>query len=361
MSQAPDYQSIYLKFSDVAGIIPAAAELGIAEISINTADGVLFAKKNDGTVLSFKDSTTFALAIHGHAISDITGLQTALDALTTAASNAQAGADASLKKSANLSDLSDILAARTALGVYSTAQTDTAISTAKTEAQGYTDQKLTDLIGGAAEAYATLKKLQDALANEDSAVSALTTSISNVSNRVTTLEGQNLDSRLTTAESAIVTAQAGADASLKKSSNFSDLSDPSAARTNLDVYSKSETNAAVKVAKDAADAAQTAADSANDNANGRLAKNQNLADLSDKSTARTNLEVYSKGEVDSAISGATGALASMSRQDASNVSITGGTIIGSVTFGSNAATLPTDPGMLLTSKSTIRGGTFQGF
>lgn len=64
----------------------------------------------------------------------------------------------------------------------------------------------------------------------------------------------------------------------KKSANLSDLADKSASRTNLSVYSKSETDA-----KDAL----------------ALEKASNLSDLANKETARSNLSVYSKSEVDS--------------------------------------------------------------
>lgn len=64
----------------------------------------------------------------------------------------------------------------------------------------------------------------------------------------------------------------------KKSANLSDLADKAASRTNLGVYSKSETDA-----KDAL----------------ALEKASNLSDLANKETARSNLSVYSKSEVDS--------------------------------------------------------------
>lgn len=64
----------------------------------------------------------------------------------------------------------------------------------------------------------------------------------------------------------------------KKSANLSDLADKSASRTNLSVYSKSETDANDALA---------------------LKKASNLSDLANKETARSNLSVYSKSEVDS--------------------------------------------------------------
>ena len=64
----------------------------------------------------------------------------------------------------------------------------------------------------------------------------------------------------------------------KKSANLSDLADKSASRTNLSVYSKSETDANDALA---------------------LKKASNFSDLANKETARSNLSVYSKSEVDS--------------------------------------------------------------
>ena len=51
------------------------------------------------------------------------------------------------------------------------------LSSAVTEANGYTDQKITDLIGGAPEALDTLKELADKLGDGERAISSLTTSI----------------------------------------------------------------------------------------------------------------------------------------------------------------------------------------
>ena len=64
----------------------------------------------------------------------------------------------------------------------------------------------------------------------------------------------------------------------KKSANLSDLSDKSQSRTNLDVYSKGEINSQEAL---------------------NLKKANNLSDVSNKATTRSNLDVYSKGEIDS--------------------------------------------------------------
>jgi len=358
----PDYQNVFLKYSDIAGVVPLATELNIAELAINTADGILFAKKNDGTVLSFKDASTFALAVHGHSISDITGLQTALDTLTTAASTAQSAAegaqstantavlnaataqtaaDASLKKDQNLSDLSDKALSRSNLGVMSSGETATAISTAKGEAETYADAAITALVGGASAAYDTLKELQTALESEGDAVAGLVLTIGGVDTRVGTLESQHLDSRITTAQSAAEAAQSGADASLKKSDNLAAVSDKGAARTNLDVYSTTQVDVAISEAVGALSGSAGQDISA---VSGRVTtlEGQNLDGR--LSTAETQLS----------------GLGTMSTQNANSVAITGGTITGA-TVGTLGATLPEDAGMILTSRSTIRGGTFSGF
>ncbi len=358
----PDYQNVFLKYSDIAGVVPLASELNIAELAINTADGVLFAKKNDGTVLSFKDASTFALAIHGHSISDITGLQSALDTLTTAASTAQSaadaaqitanqavldaataqnGADASLKKDQNLADLTDLALSRSNLGVMSSGETATAIATAKSEAESYADSAITTLVGGASAAYDTLKELQTALENEDSAVAGLVLTIGGVDTRVGTLESQNLDSRITTAQAAAETAQSGANASLKKDDNLAAVADKGAARSNLHVYSTTEVDVAIS------SAISTLSGSARQ-------------DISAVSSRVSTLEGQN---LDSRLTSAEGTIAglgTMSTQNSNSVSISGGSITG-VTVGTGAASLPVDAGTILTSRSTIRGGTFSGF
>lgn len=64
---------------------------------------------------------------------------------------------------------------------------------------------------------------------------------------------------------------------MRGSQNLVELTDKATSRSNLDVYSKSEV----------------------------LAKNNNLSELTDKVVARTNLDVYSKAETNTAISNAT--------------------------------------------------------
>lgn len=74
---------------------------------------------------------------------------------------------------------------------------------------------------------------------------------------------------------------------LEKSANLSDLADKAAARANLGVYSKAETDALDQSVRDAA-----------------LLKTGNLSGLTDKAAARANLEVYSSAQTDAAIAGA---------------------------------------------------------
>jgi hypothetical protein len=374
--------SFLLKYSATPGVVPTSAELPLRQIALNTADGKLFIKKNDGTILTFESAGAFARAVHSHVISDVTGLQDALDTLTSAAAAAQAGADASLKSASNLSDLASASTARTNLGVDSSAEVDGKISTSKSASDAYTDAAIAALINGSPATLDTLKEIADALAAGEDVATALTNSIAGVSSRVSTLEDQNLDSRLSTAEgeidtlqtdvvaaqsaadaaqgtadsavtaaaaaqsaadaaqstadsavSAAATAQAGADASVKKSANLSDLADAAASRGNLGVDSSAEVDSKVS---SAVSSAQSTLQSSIDGVSGRV----------------TTLEGQN---LDSRLSSAEGTIAglgTMSTQDASNVSITGGSI--------GAGSVPTDSGVILTENSTLDGGTFSG-
>ena len=79
---------------------------------------------------------------------------------------------------------------------------------------------------------------------------------------------------------------------LEKSQNLNDLNNKATARTNLDVYNKSEVDTkdtnTLNSAKSYTDG-QTSL---------KLDKAQNLNDLNNKATARTNLDVYNKSDVD---------------------------------------------------------------
>jgi hypothetical protein len=372
-----------LKYSATAGVVPTSAELPLRQIALNTADGKLFIKKTDGTIISFESASAFARAVHSHTISDVTGLQSALDTLTSAAADAQAGADASLKKASNLSDLSSVSAARTNLSVDSSAEVDGKISTSKSASDAYTDAAISALINGSPATLYTLKEIADALAAGSDVATALASSISGVSSRVTTLEGQDLDSRLSTAEgevdalqSDVVAAQSAADAA--QGTADSAVSAASAAQSAADA------------AQSTADSAVSAAATAQAGADASAKKSANLSDLADAAAARTNLSVDSSAEVDTkvstAVSSASGTLqgsidavsgrvttledqdldsrltdaedaiaglGTMSAQDANNVNITGGLI--------GAGSVPTDSGVILTENSTLDGGTFSGF
>lgn len=372
-----------LKYSATSGVVPTSAELPLRQIALNTADGKLFIKKTDGTIISFESASAFARAVHSHVISDVTGLQDALDTLTSAAAAAQAGADASLKSASNLSDLASVSTARTNLSVDSSAEVDSKISTSKSASDAYTDAAIAALINGSPATLDTLKEIADALAAGSDVATALSSSIAAVSSRVDTLEGQNLDSRLSTAEgeidtlqsdvvaaqsaadaaqsaadaaqsaadaaqsaadaaqstadsavSAAATAQAGADASVKKAANLSDLADAAASRTNLGVDSSAEVDSKIS--------------SAVSSAQGSLE-----SDIEDVSDRVTTLEGQN---LDSRLTSAEGSIAglgTMSVQNADNVNITGGLI--------GAGSVPTDSGVILTENSTLDGGTFSGF
>jgi len=330
-----------LKYSATSGVVPTSAELPLRQIALNTADGKLFIKKNDGTILTFESAGAFARAVHSHVISDVTGLQDALDTLTSAASAAQAGADASLKSASNLSDLANVSSARSNLSVDSSAEVDGKISTSKSASDAYTNAAIAALINGSPSTLDTLKEIADALAAGSDVATALASSIAGVSSRVTTLENQNLDSRITTAQStadsavsAAATAQAGADASVKKSANLSDLADAAISRTNLGVDSSAEVDSKVS---SAVSSAQTTLQGEIDGVSTRVStiEGQNL-------DSRLS-------SAESSIAG----LGTMSTQNANNVSITGGSI--------GAGSVPTDSGVILTENSTLDGGTFSGF
>ena len=371
-----------IKYSATSGVVPTSAELPIRQIAVNTADGKLFIKKNDGTILTFENSGAFAAAVHSHSISDVTGLQGALDTLTNAAAAAQSGADASLKSASNLSDLANASTARTNLGVDSSSEVDSKISTSKSASDAYTDAAIAALINGSPATLDTLKEIADALAAGSDVATALATSIAGVSSRVDTLEGQNLDSRLSTAESDIDTLQSDVVAA---------QSAADAAQSTADgaVTAAATAQSAAEAAQSTADSAVSAAATAQSGADASLKIASNLSDLADAATSRSNLGVDSSSQVDSKIStavssaqstlqgsidgvdarvatlegqnldsrlssaeGAIAGLGTMSTQNANNVNITGGSI--------GAGSVPTDSGVILTENSIIDGGTFYG-
>ena len=371
-----------LKYSATSGVVPTSAELPLRQIALNTADGKLFIKKNDGTILTFESAAAFARAVHSHVISDVTGLQGALDTLTSAAAAAQAGADASLKISSNLSDLADASAARTNLGVDSSLEVDGKISTSKSASDAYTDAAIAALINGSPDTLDTLKEIADALKNGEDVATALASSIAGVSSRVTTLENQNLDSRITTAQSAADAAQSTADSAVTAAAAAQGTADQA-------VLDAAAAQSAANTAQSTADSAVSAAATAQAGADASVKKSANLSDLADAATSRTNLGVDSSAEVDSKVSsavssaqttlqgeidgvdarvstlegqnldsrlssaeGSIAGLGTMSTQNANNVSITGGSI--------GAGSVPTDSGVILTENSTLDGGTFSG-
>jgi hypothetical protein len=108
---------IKLKRSSVASKTPAVAELELGELAVNTWDGKLYLRKNDGTdvivevgpvrsvagrtgavTLAIADVASLQAALdgkaassHGHAIADVANLQAALDAKASTASPAFTG------------------------------------------------------------------------------------------------------------------------------------------------------------------------------------------------------------------------------------------------------------------------------
>ena len=71
--------TIKVKRSAVAGKVPAVGDLQLGELAINTYDGKLFLKKNAGGNETIVDVTSSEIDTHTHGISDVTGLQSALD------------------------------------------------------------------------------------------------------------------------------------------------------------------------------------------------------------------------------------------------------------------------------------------
>ena len=100
------------------------------------------------------------------------------------------------------------------------------------------------------------------------------------------------------------------DAQLKIASNLSDLASASLARTNLDVYSKSEIATQIAVHSSRTDnphaVTKTQVGLSNVTNNLQLTTSNNLSDLVSKATARTNLDVYSKTESDNNLTAHTG-------------------------------------------------------
>lgn len=93
------------------------------------------------------------------------------------------------------------------------------------------------------------------------------------------------------------------DLQLKHFSNLSDLANTAAGRTNLDVYSKAEVTAQVNLHANLTNNPHTVTKAQIGLSNVvnslQLVKGNNLSDLANTATGRTNLDVYSKAEVDS--------------------------------------------------------------
>lgn len=68
------------KRSAAPGSVPTVAAVALGELVLNTHDGKLFFKKNDGT----ESLVTVSVDGHGHAVADITGLEDTLAGLADA-------------------------------------------------------------------------------------------------------------------------------------------------------------------------------------------------------------------------------------------------------------------------------------
>ena len=56
-------QTIKLKRSSVAGNIPSSSDLALGEIAVNTADGALYIKKGDNTIVAVGDNDILILIL----------------------------------------------------------------------------------------------------------------------------------------------------------------------------------------------------------------------------------------------------------------------------------------------------------
>ena len=88
---------------------------------------------------------------------------------------------------------------------------------------------------------------------------------------------------------------------MRGSQNLSELTDVATARTNLDVYSKSEALAKANNLSDVPNKETARTNLEVYSKSEALTKDNNLSELTDKAVARTNLDVYSKSEVTTAI------------------------------------------------------------
>ena len=77
--------TLILKKSTVAAKVPLATDLEIGELAVNTADAKLYTKHSDGSVVTLKANPL----AHTHTISDVTGLQTALNLKANAATTVE--------------------------------------------------------------------------------------------------------------------------------------------------------------------------------------------------------------------------------------------------------------------------------
>jgi len=105
---------------------------------------------------------------------------------------------------------------------------------------------------------------------------------------------------------------------MDKAQNLNDVASISSARTNLDVDSKDESQA-----RSDAVLSSLLADNGVDLVGGAMAKSQNLADIASSSSARANLDVYSKAESEALTTALSNALSSGSQSVDVNLGLTG--------------------------------------
>ncbi|MGE4280081.1 MAG: hypothetical protein AB7G62_10870 [Magnetospirillum sp.] len=246
-------KTLLIRHRGRSAVSSADASSGYLSDKLVAGAGISLTPEEDGEgrqVLVVTNTDTSNAMVPELNLADLTDAAAArsnLDVYSTAQTDAaiSASSDLDLKKASNLADLTDKSTARTNLGVYSTAQVDATISASS------------DL---------DLKKAQN---------------LDDLTDKPTARTNLGVYSS-TQVDAAI---SASSDLDLKKAQNLDDLADKPTARTNLGVYSTTQVDATISASSDL-----------------DLKKAQNLDDLTDKPTARTNLGIYSTTQVDAAIS-----------------------------------------------------------
>lgn len=192
--------------------------------------------------------------------------------------------DPQLKIASNLSDIANVQIARDNLSLYSKGEVDSAIASLTTHV--------------------------------DDADAFLQADIDNRALKATTINGYSLASNITLSKADVGLNTVTDDPQLKIADNLSDLNNVSTARTNLDVYSTDEVNNIESTLQADIDSRVLKVTTINGYSLGnnitlnkgdielsnvtndaQLKIADNLSDLDDIVTARTNLDVYSKDEI----------------------------------------------------------------